>query len=329
MKFQSAVEFLTTYGWAILVIAVVISFLYFFILAPSNLVPTQCTTSSELNCQDMVFGANQLISKTVFFLTNAQSYPIENPSVFVNVSGVGVGTGTCSPNYVLPGGAIICNVTFTKPLRYGSLIDGKISLSGNVCTNLATPGCVSSIPQTYQGNFNTHVVPILSQTGLNVTIISQGPFLADGNLYKITAKVKLLGYPLPGATVNFTTNGKCGTISQQYMTTDSNGNATTYLSSESQCSGSLNATFGGHTNTTNVTFLKPVYATFSMNQPNTGYAVVTVGGVPFSNLPITVAFAPNSIASYSFQSIVQDTASERYAFSSVVDNCNGGDVQSG
>ena len=102
---QSAVEFLVTYGWAILVIAIIISFLYFFVLAPPNVVPTQCTTSGQLNCQDIVFGANELLSKTVLFLTNAQLYPIQNPSVSINVSGVGVGSGSCTPNYVLPGGA--------------------------------------------------------------------------------------------------------------------------------------------------------------------------------------------------------------------------------
>ncbi len=328
-KQQSAIEFLTTYGWAILVIAIMISFLYFFVLAPPNVVPTQCTTSSELHCEDIVFGANQLLSKTVLFLTNAQLYPIENPSVSINVSGVGVGSGSCTPNYVLPGGAIICNVTFSKPLHYGSLVDGKIILDGNLCTNLATNGCTSPQSQAYQGNFNAHVVPILSQTGLNVTMVARGPFLADGSLYKITAIVKLLGYPLQGATVNFTVVNNHGVLSQQYVTTGSDGNATTYVSSTTSGNTTINATFGGHTNTTTITFLKPVYATFSMNQPNTGYPVVTVGGVSFSNLPIKVAFAPNSIVSYSFQSIVQDTSGDRYAFSSVANSCSSANTQSG
>ena len=50
-KAQAALEFLTTYGWAFLVILIVIGTLaYFGILSPSRLLPNRCTFSSEFQC---------------------------------------------------------------------------------------------------------------------------------------------------------------------------------------------------------------------------------------------------------------------------------------
>lgn len=50
---QAALEFLTTYGWAFLVILIMIGALaYFGILKPSKLLPERCNFGSEIDCQD-------------------------------------------------------------------------------------------------------------------------------------------------------------------------------------------------------------------------------------------------------------------------------------
>ena len=52
-KSQAALEFLTTYGWAFLVILIMIGALaYFGILRPSRLLPDRCSFGPELECQD-------------------------------------------------------------------------------------------------------------------------------------------------------------------------------------------------------------------------------------------------------------------------------------
>ena len=57
-KAQAALEFLTTYGWAFLVILVMISALaYFGILKPSRLLPDRCNFGTELECQDYMIDA--------------------------------------------------------------------------------------------------------------------------------------------------------------------------------------------------------------------------------------------------------------------------------
>ncbi|MBI2580739.1 hypothetical protein HYV85_02925 [Candidatus Woesearchaeota archaeon] len=50
---QAAMEFLMTYGWAILVVLVVIGALaYFGVLSPSTLLPEKCTFPVSLSCTD-------------------------------------------------------------------------------------------------------------------------------------------------------------------------------------------------------------------------------------------------------------------------------------
>jgi len=50
---QVALEFLTTYGWAFLVILIMISALaYFGVLKPSRLLPDRCNFGAELECRD-------------------------------------------------------------------------------------------------------------------------------------------------------------------------------------------------------------------------------------------------------------------------------------
>ena len=52
-KAQAALEFLTTYGWAFLVILIMISALaYFGILNPSKILPNRCNFGPEFECLD-------------------------------------------------------------------------------------------------------------------------------------------------------------------------------------------------------------------------------------------------------------------------------------
>ena len=54
-KGQVALEFLMTYGWAFLIILVVIgAFIYFDVLNPSRLVGESCTFPAGLNCVDQI-----------------------------------------------------------------------------------------------------------------------------------------------------------------------------------------------------------------------------------------------------------------------------------
>ena len=50
---QAAMEFLMTYGWAILVVLAAIGALaYFGVLSPDNFLPNRCTTGGEFGCME-------------------------------------------------------------------------------------------------------------------------------------------------------------------------------------------------------------------------------------------------------------------------------------
>ncbi len=58
---QAAMEFLMTYGWAILVVLVVIGALaYFGVLSPSTLLPEKCSFPVSVSCSDHVIGTGSL-----------------------------------------------------------------------------------------------------------------------------------------------------------------------------------------------------------------------------------------------------------------------------
>jgi len=78
VKAQAALEFLTTYGWAFLIIFIMISTLaYFGILNPSKILPNRCTFSSEFSCVDHQLKAEEVRVK----IKNNLGEPIDVSSI--------------------------------------------------------------------------------------------------------------------------------------------------------------------------------------------------------------------------------------------------------
>jgi hypothetical protein len=60
-KGQAAMEFLMTYGWAILAAVIAIAVLaYFGVFSPGKSMPSICTLNAPLGCEEMAMGANSL-----------------------------------------------------------------------------------------------------------------------------------------------------------------------------------------------------------------------------------------------------------------------------
>ncbi len=89
---QAALEFLTTYGWAFLVILVMIGALaYFGVLSPQKFLPERCTFSPGVICKD-----HQLSEKNgaEFVLENGLGKTITISSMTAKVGSASL--GTCS-----------------------------------------------------------------------------------------------------------------------------------------------------------------------------------------------------------------------------------------
>lgn len=91
IKAQAALEFLTTYGWAILVVLVAIAVLaYFGVLSPDMFFPQRCYLPSGITCLDHEVGSSRI---TLVLQNNFGG------SITINkVAAAGTNTNTCSDN---------------------------------------------------------------------------------------------------------------------------------------------------------------------------------------------------------------------------------------
>ena len=105
-KGQAALEFLTTYGWAFLVILVMISALgYFGILNPDRFLPERCNVGPEFACVEYAIYDNA-DPNFVLIMTNNVGQTINNMSI----SRVQIRTETEDNPTILAGA---CNITNT------------------------------------------------------------------------------------------------------------------------------------------------------------------------------------------------------------------------
>jgi hypothetical protein len=96
-KAQAALEFLTTYGWAFLVILVMIGALaYFGVLNPKNFLPSRCTFSPEVSCIEskimsttphVSFRVRNDVGSTADFNSSITYIGGVNPTVWCTIGG--------------------------------------------------------------------------------------------------------------------------------------------------------------------------------------------------------------------------------------------------
>ena len=80
-KGQAALEFIMTYGWAILVVLVAIGALaYFGVLSPDRLLPNKCVLQSGMGCTDFRVQAATITVR----ITNSLGYDVN--AAFLNAS---------------------------------------------------------------------------------------------------------------------------------------------------------------------------------------------------------------------------------------------------
>jgi hypothetical protein len=81
-KSQAAMEFITTYGWALIIVITVISALtYYGIYSPKKVIPDRCSFSTEFFCRDFSLSGNLAQLAVInnlggkITVTNVESYP--------------------------------------------------------------------------------------------------------------------------------------------------------------------------------------------------------------------------------------------------------------
>ena len=130
LKAQSAMEYLMTYGWAILIIAVVLGALFSLgVFGGSSLLGTSCVASPGYYCQNPVLSASGALTFSFGQNTGATEY---NAIIYVEPQ-------SQSPSSSLPSFFSGTNFTSVGNLTSGQTINPTISISGFNGKPIGTP----------------------------------------------------------------------------------------------------------------------------------------------------------------------------------------------
>lgn len=116
---QAALEFLSTYGFAFLIILVMVGALtYFGVLRPDRLIPNRCTFPADVNCYEYQMVSTGAGADLNIVLRNTLGNTIEfNQTSGAANSTFGNGPCTSTPTQVIGGGqtTFTCNLVGTFP----------------------------------------------------------------------------------------------------------------------------------------------------------------------------------------------------------------------
>lgn len=263
LRGQSVIEYLINYAWAMVIIAIILIVLYLYLSVPAKSVNNTCAFVNGAYCSDIILGTNTTTHTTsiALFLTNLQQYPIANPSMILHVNNANTSSFTCSPNFVPPGGSIVCVINLNTNSQVGSLVSGTLYLNATYCglavsSYSASHNCSTGIEQTYTGQFAGHIKPLVStQTTLELTAANYTQS-ANGNIDPLNATVDLLGYPLSGAEVNFTANSTSFPVLPSTTLTNANGIALSGIAGKNSGAVRVTANYAGLTNSIVIRFTK-------------------------------------------------------------------------
>lgn len=159
MKEQSAVEFLTIYGFMFVIIGVTITIIAFVAYTTNGYIPQQCSGLTGLDCQFVIFYSNSLQANAIITMrmTNSQSVPINISNISVSVKNYTF-NGTCAPQFINPGGWTVCSIQGPYTTTLGTQIQGSYIIRAHYCnspiSHLNQTAC-SFEKVSYVGTFST------------------------------------------------------------------------------------------------------------------------------------------------------------------------------
>ncbi len=230
MKLQSAIEFLTTYGFVLIVIAGLIAVIFLVIGSGRNEIPSSCTSFGGLDCNFLSFYSNfsDRYSLIEVSLSNAGSVPVYIGNFTAEYKG-GSASGMCTPSFAYPGQTVICVAQLTGSTRAGVMINGYYAVDARLCNEninaINETDCTETA--TYRGAFFSQTTEQFSQPWGTVVASVSPNSLQFSNYNSITPVLVPLNY----TTIqngDFVTYGKVGTAAYAFGTGNYAGNV--YLS---------------------------------------------------------------------------------------------------
>jgi hypothetical protein len=164
-KGQAAMEFLMTYGWAILVvIAAIAALAYFGVLDPARLMPDRCQFPAGMDCIgkaaiDGGLAAPSADGTVTFALRNNIGFPVDVNNV--EITDV---PATCT-NYEISGDLGATWNPAAAPELLGTELVPPVTINNNARIQVRLSGCDAESGDKYQGSISVSYVD--SNTGLD------------------------------------------------------------------------------------------------------------------------------------------------------------------
>ena len=232
VKAQSALEYLSAYSWALILIALAI--LLFFLLTNNFSIttysPSYCYISSGFPCYQLIVGTNSIGSTVIATFTNDLGktvYFSQSNTFYVKLLSTAAYTsGKCTPSTVNPGSAITCvaYVTGISP-QLGQQLEPQFFFNYSECFSV---NC---------NNQNTATLQKLSTAGSSVSFAYPINTLLQESIIKIPPGggppiiTPPGGGPGSGSTTTVIGQESTTTISPEFSTTTvtGTGGVTTYI----------------------------------------------------------------------------------------------------
>ena len=167
MKGQSAVEFISVYGFMLIIAALFIALIVLFAFSAQDSIQTsQCSGFSGLYCSSAQVVYNAVAGNSLIYLVldSEQSAPVNIIGINVIIDNATY-TGTCLPSIVVPAERASCTIGTNSIRRIGQQVVGSYTINGQYCNspvyNVSVEACMYQ-NVTYTGFFSTYVTNHIS-----------------------------------------------------------------------------------------------------------------------------------------------------------------------
>ncbi len=156
---QSALEFLSTYAFVFLMLAIVISLLFVFASLPRSLLPSQCTFYSGFTCMQAIYTINTTAGHGAeLFVVAEDTQPgtvnVSSFSAYLNFHTSNA--GSCEPSVATAGQKIYCIANFTATPTLASTYDGTFRMNADYCASglntISNESCRANSNFSYTGH---------------------------------------------------------------------------------------------------------------------------------------------------------------------------------
>jgi len=181
-KGQSAIEFLTTYSFTLLIIALVLFLLLLYAEFPKAILPTQCTLYGGFSCIDTAYFSTPSGSEFVIIASDIEPGIVNISGFTATINRVESSSGSCVPQTAVAGQNIYCSANFSTSATIGYSYAVSLAISADYCANptgsLSNSVCSTSLI-SYAGDART--------AGTAYTSIDLPPVQSPKDLYCVGA----------------------------------------------------------------------------------------------------------------------------------------------